>query len=84
MGHLTWFEESLSKGITAGKELVFVACDLLGHMDVLDKLTVVGVDSDALGVIDVVDDQISIGTCNNTYVVTHSGSTALHVGKDAI
>ena len=66
MGHLTWFEESLSKGITAGKELVFVACDLLGHMDVLDKLTVVGVDSDALGVIDVVDDQISIGTCNNS------------------
>lgn len=53
-------------------------------MDVLHELAVVGVDGDALGVVDVVDDQIAVGACDDADVVTHTRGTALHVGKDAV
>ena len=53
-------------------------------MDVLHKLAVVGVHRDFLRVVDVVDDEVAVGTCDDADVVTHTGGTRLEITKHAI
>ena len=77
-------EQSVDQGLATGEELIFVACDLLGHVDILDKLAVVGVDSDLLGIVDVVDNEVAIGTCDDADIVAHTGGTRLEVAEHAV
>ena len=84
MRHLARLEESFDKCLTTGKELILIARYLLRHMDVLDKLTVVGVHGYLLRVVDIVDDKISVGSGNHSDIITHACGTRLHVGKYAV
>ena len=43
-----------------------------------------GVDGDALRIVDVVYNQIAVGACNDSNIVAHTSGTALHIGKHAI
>ncbi len=53
-------------------------------MDILDKLAVVGVNSDLLGIVDIVDDEVAIGTCNDADVVAYAGGTRLEVAEHTV
>ena len=51
-------------------------------MDFLYEDTIALVNSNLLGIIDVVDNEISFCTCNDTDIITNAGSTALDVGQN--
>ena len=48
-------------------------------MDILYELTIVGVHGNLRRIIDIVDNQITVGTCNHTDVIAYTGSTRLQV-----
>ena len=81
MWHFPRFCQSLGYGVAAGQELVLVACDLTWHKDVLNKLTVMGVDGDALRVVDIVDDQVALCAGYHSDIIAHAGCAALEVGQ---
>ena len=62
MRHLARLQQSVDECLPTSEELVFVARNLLRHVDILYKLAVVGVDRDLLWVVDIVDDKVAVGT----------------------
>lgn len=72
MRHLPWFQQSFCQCFAAGDELVLVACDLLGHMNGFYISAVGPIDGYGLRIVDIVNDEIAIGTGNDTDVVAHA------------
>ena len=64
-GHGLGFEAAVDEVLATGEELVFVACDLLRHVDVFDEFAIMGVHGDLLRIVDVVDDEVAIGSCDD-------------------
>ena len=84
MRHLAGFQQSVYQGLTAGCKLVLIACDLLGHTDLLYKDAVALIDGDALRIVDVVDDDVALGTSYNTDIVADTGCAGLYIGQQAV
>ena len=84
VGHLAGFKESVDKCLTANLELVFVAGNLLWYTDGLDIGAVVAVDGDGLRVVDVVDDEVTLGAGNDADVVAYALGTGLHIAEHAV
>ncbi len=84
MGHLAGFQQAVRQGLTTGRELVFVTCDLLGHTDGLDKSAIGTIDGNGLRIVDVVDDEVALRSCYHTDIVAHTGGTRLYVGQQTV
>ena len=84
MRHFEGFEESFGEGITTGEELVLVAGDLLWDMDGFDVSAVGTIDGDGLRVVDVVDDDVALCSCDDANVVAHALCRRLDIGDDTI
>ena len=82
--HLARLEESVGECLAAGAELIFVAGNLLWHADGLYVGAVGTVHGDSLRIVDVVDNDIAIGSGDDTDVVTYTLRGGLDVGEDAI
>jgi len=57
MRHLARLQQPFGQGIAAGKELIFIACNLLWHMYGLNVGAVRAINRDGLGIVDIVDDK---------------------------
>ena len=64
--HLRRLTQAFGDGVPAGEELVFVARNLLRDMDFLPEHPIGTVHRDALGVIDIVDDDVPLRPRNDT------------------
>ena len=82
--HLRRLGAAFREGVPAGDELVFVARNLLRHWDFLHKHAVGTVHRDALGIIDIVDDEVPFRPRDDADIVAHAGRRGLHIGQDAV
>ena len=53
-------------------------------MDVFDEFAIMGVHGDLLRIVDVVDDEVAIGSCDDADVVAHTGGTRLEVAEHTV
>ena len=84
MGHLTGFLQTVDEGLAAGLELIFVTCNLLGHVDGLQIGAVRTVYGDGLRIVDVVDDEVSFCARDDTDIVAYTGGARLKVAQHAV
>ena len=84
MRHLAGFLQTFDEGLAAGQELIFVAGNLLGHMDGLHIGAIRTIHGDGLRIIDIVDDEITLGACDDTDIVAYTGGTRLQVAQHPV
>ena len=72
MWHLSGFCQSVNQCLAAGKELIFVSRNLLGHIYGLDVDTVGSMHGDGLRIVNVVDNKIAFGSSDDTDVVSYA------------
>ena len=73
--HRLRLQKTVDQVLATGQELVFVASDLLGHVDIFYELAIMRIHGDLLRIVDVVDDEVAIGTCDDADIVAHTGGT---------
>ena len=72
--HLTRFGQSVDESLPACRKLIFVAGNLLRHVDVLYKHPVGSIHTDALRIVDIIYNLVTFGSCYHPDIITHTAS----------
>ena len=82
--HLTRLQQSVDESLPTSNELILVARYLLRHPDGLDVSAIRTIHRDGLRIVDIVDNQITLGTCDDTDIITYAGCARLQIAEHTI
>ena len=80
-GHSLSLQFAFEQGLATGLELVLITSNLLGNMNGRDVCTVGAIYCNGLRIVDIVDDEIALGTGYHADIIAHAAGTALQVAQ---